>query len=131
MSGTAIAELDVYSGQPNPQWVLSEPSLAEIDRYLSDLSAAPSGCALPSGLGYRGIKVRDAESETAWRMYVGDGHIFLNGPGKQTTLIDGHRAIERWLLETGRLHIDPPLYQYILLQIEPAADCTQPLNSPE
>lgn len=131
MSGTAIAELDVYSGQPNPQWVLNEKSLAELRSYLAHLSPASSSGALPTGLGYRGIKVRGADSEPAWFMAVGEGHIFVNDLGKQIALVDAHRAVERWLLETGRAHIDPPLYQYLLLQILPAADSAPTLNSSE
>ena len=57
MPARVEVELDIFSGMPNPTWVLTD---AEADSFVKQLAAAPPGPAteLSGNLGYRGFIVQ-------------------------------------------------------------------------
>ena len=59
---SAIVTLNIFSGRPNPQWILDDAATAELRERITFrptvTAAAPPGSI--RGLGYRGIEVRFA-----------------------------------------------------------------------
>jgi hypothetical protein len=56
--------LDVYSGRPNPTWILDDQQAKELQQKIGRARAAPRGGSLPL-LGYRGFILRPVESAHA------------------------------------------------------------------
>jgi len=90
-----VAELDLFSGRPNPQWRLTGPVR---ERLLALLRAAPPA-AVPRrepGLGYRGFVIRITSGGTTTRVHVGEGSIDVDGERGR----DDGRAIEKVLMQS-------------------------------
>ena len=91
--------LNVFSGRPNPVWVVPEGAADDLNARIAAITttsnAKPAG--VMGGLGYRGFSVRRNEESDA--MYIHGGVIDpgINSP----TLVAGDRAIEQWLLSTA------------------------------
>lgn len=49
------AELDIFSGRPNPRWMLSAEQLERLRRQLNE--PVPAAAPPPLGLGYRGFVI--------------------------------------------------------------------------
>ncbi|WP_238413206.1 hypothetical protein [Saccharothrix deserti] len=88
-------ELDIFSGMPNPTWVLSDADSAELRRRI-DESAATTGSAPSGNLGYRGFLVQLTEGAQPAR--VRQVVQLPDGSAREA----GDRELERWLLDTGR-----------------------------
>jgi hypothetical protein len=103
-------ELDIFSGEPNPVWAMTD---AEADSFARQLAALPSTASrqLSGRLGYRGFIVHCTEGGAAWsvRLQNGVAHI---ARGASTWAEDGQRRLERWLLGTGKPHLKPDLYAF-------------------
>lgn len=113
MSATLI--VDVFSGLPNPQWMISGDVLVQLQHLLAQLPQLPAGLpAEPPGLGYRGLILQmsptadPAEGIRIWGGYVQDG---------AKTLLDPNRSLERWLLETGMRSAHASIVSEILKEI--------------
>src|SRR5437763_1383569 len=93
-------ELDIYSGMPNPTWVLSSD---EADRFLKQLAAAPRTSARePSGnLGYRGFIVHVTQAADTRLARVQNGVVSISEGATTVYARDENRKLERWLLQTG------------------------------
>jgi hypothetical protein len=94
----AEVELDIFSGRPNPTWILTD---AEADSFIkrSDGVVRSSGADAPGHLGYRGFIVR-----------------ITRGADIRVTRIPagtGDRELERWLLNTGKPHLTNELFQIV------------------
>lgn len=91
--------LNVFSGRPNPVWIVPDDVAEEFDSRISSLNLRtrlkPSG--LFGGLGYRGFSVRRNDESTM--AYVHGGMVDT-GQGSPT-LVANDRALERWLLSTA------------------------------
>lgn len=82
-------ELDVFSGRPNPNWVVTESTASDLLKALGSLhtgleSARGTG-STPSdlpGLGYRGFVVRHGNDE--WLIF--DGHVWWRRGGRAIIL---------------------------------------------
>ena len=91
------AELDVFSGRPNPTWDLPDAQVRELLRMLQD--AQTSRAERPLGgvaLGYRGLvlKITSDSHVDTWR--VSNGSIEFNGQ----FFNDGGRRIEAYVVRT-------------------------------
>jgi hypothetical protein len=92
-------ELEIFSGRPNPTWVLEKSLQAEcVSRLKAMRPALDSAFPPPQGLGYRGFIVRvpkglDCSGETL--VYRG----IAERGGRRYE--DPDRRFEKWLLETG------------------------------
>jgi hypothetical protein len=64
-----LVELDVFSGRPNPQWELDEPTANELRRIMGGLTATTNELPVPPGLGYRGFILADGSGQS--RVYKG------------------------------------------------------------
>ncbi|MGM1065066.1 hypothetical protein, partial [Saccharothrix sp. Mg75] len=105
-------ELDIFSGKPNPTWSLPP---ADADAFTAKVAALPTAppTALANPLGYRGFLVhvrgRGGESEVV----VQNGSVRSTAAGTTTHLGDPGRALERWLLDTGRPSLPPELVEAV------------------
>ncbi len=102
-------ELDAFSGRPNPRWELSAEQASEYQTRFGALRPAASPSTGGDGLGYRGFIVR-ANGEEA-RFYRGIA--VVHHSGRQEVFADPSRALEHWLLETARHHVDAAVITYI------------------
>lgn len=100
VSDRVEVELDVYSGRPNPTWVLSDEDSAELRRRIEALPPT-TGSAPTGNLGYRGFLVRLTEGAEPARIR----QIVLLPDGSARDAAG--RALERWLLDTGRGRLSP------------------------
>jgi hypothetical protein len=89
-------ELDVFSGRPNPTWVVSPELAASVSRALSSLPAAPARPE-PGHLGYRGFIIR--QSELSARVF--DGHVIVTTNGTPRTFADS-AGLEQQLIDDAR-----------------------------
>ena len=110
MPARVEVELDIFSGMPNPTWVLTN---AEADSFVKQLTAGSptSATELSANLGYRGfiVQVTEAAHTQLIRIQTGTVHIT-----KGATIVyrrDKDRELERWLLNTGKPHLNNELFQ--------------------
>lgn len=84
-------ELDVFSGRPNPRWVLDEQQSRELTRLQARLTSTSTVTPDAPGLGYRGFVYSDsAGAVRAYRGYV---------QTQNAVLADPSFTIERFLIE--------------------------------
>lgn len=90
-------ELDIYSGRPNPQWVLSQQEEQDlVDLILADPSLMLPIDADTGGLGYRGYIVRAmSEDGGAWSRSNLPSQFRVGGE------LDPDKAASLWLLDTS------------------------------
>lgn len=88
-------ELDIYSGMPNPTWVLSATDSTELRRRIDALPTTKAA-APAENLGYRGFLVRLAEGAEPARVRQ------VVRLADKSVRDAGDRGLERWLLGTGR-----------------------------
>ena len=96
MPATVIA--DVFSGLPNPQWMIAGELLVQLKMMLAHLAQFHGNVPQPSGLGYRGLILEFSPDEGiggSLRLYGG----YVVGPDR--AWVDSGHALERWLLENG------------------------------
>jgi len=110
MAARVEVELDIFSGMPNPTWVLTD---AEADNFLKQLAAAPSGPAteLPGNLGYRGFIVQVTRGADTQLIHIKNGAIQISKGETKVDARDANRELERWLLGTGKPHLKDEIFQ--------------------
>lgn len=102
-------EVDLYSGRPNPHFLLEPAAAAELMRRLAVLPPL-SGRATPRAtLGYRGLRINADETESpVTEIVVSGGAVFVRDrDGAQRVFEDPDRELERWLIEAGKAELDP------------------------
>jgi len=113
----ARVELDLFSGRPNPAWVLSAADARTLQAMLESLSPRPA-LEQASGLGYRGFVVKistDTGEAATVRAYKG---IVRQDIGALVAYRhDAERQIEKWLLQTGRPTLDPQTYEIVRKEV--------------
>jgi hypothetical protein len=91
-------ELDVFSGRPNPRWMMR----SELVPGLSRITAQPQLVAAnePPGLGYRGFIIRNLTGDTQIpaMIRVYGGVITVSVDGRELYFAD-EQGLERALLE--------------------------------
>ncbi|WP_031068787.1 hypothetical protein [Streptomyces sp. NRRL WC-3742] len=94
-----LVEVDLYSGRPNPRFVLAAAVEGEL-RHRIALLAPTGGTGPPEvGLGYRGLRTQE--------FLVFGGLVTVRGAdGPVRWLRDPGRALERWLLDQGAGELD-------------------------
>jgi hypothetical protein len=112
MPARVEVELDIFSGMPNPTWVLTD---AEADIFVKQLDAAPPGPStnLPGNLGYRGFIVQVTHGADTDLIRIQAGAIHLSRGSTKTYARDGDRELERWLLGTGKPHLKDEIFQTV------------------
>ena len=87
-------EIDVYSGRPNPVFVLSPAAGQQLASLLRDLPKSAHVAPEP-GLGYRGFLIRDAAAGDGLKRIFG-GWV-LAGAGQETIVYTDIHGAEAWL----------------------------------
>jgi hypothetical protein len=110
MSARVEVELDIFSGMPNPTWVLSND---EADSFLKQLAAKPRTSAreLSGNLGYRGFIVQGTQGAVTQLVRVQNGAVQISEGATTVYARDENRDLERWLLQTGKPHLKNELFQ--------------------
>ncbi|WP_338765990.1 hypothetical protein V7968_41695 [Nocardia vulneris] len=112
-SGGALmirVELDIRSGRPNPQWRLSSGDEAQLHGLIAAAPRAADGGS-ENDSEYQGFLAQLSEAET---LRVQRGVIEIERDGERTYRTDADRAVERWLLATGRASLEPCDYQAVV-----------------
>lgn len=90
-------ELDIFSGRPNPTWILSKGEERElIDRLVADPSLMLPPSAETGGLGYRGFIVTSLSEDNGLRYKSGLPTSFRLGG-----IYDKDKTASLWLLDTS------------------------------
>lgn len=105
----SIVTLDVYSGRPNPTWIIEDDQLTQL-RDLGAMETAARLGPLPV-LGYRGFQVRPIESEHAPASRI-EG-MPESAPGAGDATVTASPAAEEFLLSTAGPHIDGELRGFV------------------
>jgi hypothetical protein len=102
-------ELDIFSGRPNPAWVLSD---ADARAFLNKVEGLPRAAVreLSNPLGYRGFIVHVENGADNYRVQVQDGKVQLLRGRTTTYYSDPGRKLERWLLESGKPFLPNELF---------------------
>lgn len=109
--GTATVTLDVFSGVPNPTWTLDADEAEDMLSMWVAL-ATTTTIEYPGILGYRGVLVDFSDGSQMW---VSRGVVVDDASGAARA--DTDRALEAWLLESGRGAVDSVLLDSILAEI--------------
>ena len=110
MPARCEVELDIFSGMPNPTWILTD---AEADTFVKLVAALPQTSAreLSGNLGYRGFIVECAQGPNTQLIRVQKSTVQISKGVTNVYADDKDRKLERWLLNTGETHLDDELFQ--------------------
>lgn len=116
-SARVEVELDIFSGNPNPVWILSE---ADGVLFLNELAMLPrdSDKELSDNLGYRGFiaKVINGTEESFVR--IQNGTVQLSQNGTNICYLDQDRHLERWLLNSGEATLKSDLFKIVAAHLK-------------
>jgi hypothetical protein len=101
-----LAQALVFSGRPDPTWVVPGSTVEKLLSLWAELPSRPDGGPGPPPLGYRGCLLRAPDGRT-WRSYGGvvtlaEGHL-------EQVRDDTEHRFERLLLATAPPGTLPPL----------------------
>jgi hypothetical protein len=110
-------ELDIFSGMPNPTWVLTD---AETNRWMEQLAALPPMPAREwsGNLGYRGFIVQVTQGGETQVVRVQNGAVHLSQGATNRYASDAKRELEHWLLNTGKPHLKDELFLMVNREIQ-------------
>ncbi|MDZ4719870.1 MAG: hypothetical protein SH847_15580 [Roseiflexaceae bacterium] len=110
------AELQLFSGRPNPTWNLTQAQIEQFSTRLQALAEIRDGEA-DDGLGYWGIIVQAITptngNGTMRQITISRGIVIVEQGGSRRTYADSNRELERWLFQTSRNQIDQAIYDMI------------------
>jgi hypothetical protein len=123
-------EADMFSGRPNPTWSLGRDEADSLAELLGRLQPAAPG-AEPTGLdglGYRGILLHgEGALPGCTQARFARGAVIAECEGGPRAFVDQARAVERWLVESGRRSLDPDIYQVLQRELNgPVPDPPHP-----
>jgi hypothetical protein len=92
-------ELDIYSGRPNPGWVLENREAEELSRLLQNLPARKTP-APAIGLGYRGfiVTIHNGGKEEVLHVYADK----IIAGTDSVKIMEDKNGVERKLLQMAR-----------------------------
>ena len=112
---TSKVELDIFSGVPNPTWMLTFSEASDLTSRISRLDPTEETGQRPENLGYRGFIVQTiaASSATVQTIRAYHGNVEVVDSTKTAYYLDPQRQIELWLLATAK----PPLADDLTAEI--------------
>lgn len=112
MAARCEVELDIFSGMPNPTWILTD---AEADYFMKRLAELPRTSAreLSGNLGYRGFIVQCTQAANTQLIRIQNGTVHISNDVTDVYAYDEDRELERWLLNTGKPHLKNELFQIV------------------
>jgi hypothetical protein len=104
---TSKVELDIFSGVPNPTWMLTLPEASDLKNRVSKLDPTEEMWQCSENLGYRGFIVRTTAASSVFVQTIRACHgiVEVVDSTKTSYYLDPQRQIELWLLATAK----PPL----------------------
>jgi hypothetical protein len=105
-------ELDIFSGMPNPTWVLTGAEAASFLQKLAELPPA-SPTKLSGNLGYRGLIVQVTQGADTQLIHIQNGTVHIAKGAIDFYTRDDNRKMERWLVNTGKAHLKNELLQVV------------------
>ena len=112
MSAWVEVELDIFSGIPNPAWILSG---TDGDLFLKKLAMLPQASAkeLHDNLGYRGFIVEVTNETEASLIRIQNGTVHISKNDTNVYCSDQDRHLERWLLNSGEPALRSDLFKMV------------------
>ena len=112
------ADLDLYSGRPNPTWDLTPDEVTQLQAQLDRLTEISEG-EVRQDLGYRGIIVTATQggSSALSKVVVSNRIVIVEQGGRTRKLADNDRALERWLFQTSKGRIDAAVYDMVAKEL--------------
>jgi hypothetical protein len=108
--GPIRAELDIFSGRPNPTWSLNDEQARELLARLKQLTPKASSRALYDGLGYRGFKLTGFQDFD--EVVVQNEIVEARRGARRYQWLDEARNLETYLLNTSKAHVGDDLYRF-------------------
>ena len=110
MSARVEVELDIFSGMPNPMWVLTN---AEAASFVKQLTKLPRTLVreLSGNLGYRGFIVQVTQGADKQLIRIQTGIVHITKGATNVYGYDEDRVLERWLLNTGKPYLKNEISQ--------------------
>ena len=114
------ATLNIFSGRPNPAWILSGDNaklLIEKIRSLPEAAAEPSQV---QALGYTGIEIiaKDPLETDIASILLCSGFVTVRFANGQVLKLDGRKEkIEEWLLNSARPYLSDDILSIALHEI--------------
>lgn len=98
-------EWDIFSGRPNPSWLLSVEECTELLRLFKNIPLADKGIQ-EYGLGYHGFTLLNPERTGGLspRIRVYRGIITMEDKNEKINLYKDIHKIEHWLLQYASQH---------------------------
>ncbi len=111
--------LDVYSGRPNPSWMLSQSDAQDLLQMLNGLPRAEPS-EFFDGLGYRGfvLDITTPETSSTTQITLYKGRVRYADGSDARFFADNERQIERWLLSHAKPYIERSLYKYVKKELK-------------
>lgn len=107
-------EMRVFSGRPNPCWVLEGNDLPDFPTALYKLPHHGGTFDVPERLGYSGLVVSNEDASAAWTEIIVFHELVMVRLKKRTDyLIDDDRTVENMLLEAARGHVKDAVIERI------------------
>jgi hypothetical protein len=97
-------ELDIFSGRPNPTWVLTPSQASDLTSRIARLHPATAVGQRPENLGYRGFIVQTTTASSAMDRTIRahSGIVEVVDSTGTAYYRDPQRQIELWLLASAR-----------------------------
>ena len=112
MSVRVEVELDIFSGNPNPTWILSPQEGVVFVQRLAALPQAPAK-NLSTHLGYRGFIVQVAKGTEQSLVQIQNGTVQILVGDTKVYYSDRNRDLERWLLNSGKPSLKSDIFQIV------------------
>ena len=107
-------ELMVFSGRPNPRWLLTPDDLPDFPTILGAFPRHDGPLGLPQRLGYCGIVVSNDNASQEWvEITVYHDIISVRLKDRTEYRIDEERSVENMLLESAKHHVNETLLERI------------------
>jgi hypothetical protein len=112
MSARVEVELDIFSGNPNPTWILAPE---EGVLFLQRLTALPPSPAkdLSTHLGYRGFVIQVVQGTEQRLVHIQNGTVQILVNNTKVNYSDRNRDLERWLLNSGKPALKSDLFKMV------------------
>jgi hypothetical protein len=105
-------ELDLFSGMPNPSWILTE---GEAGSFVQRVAALPriSARNLAGNLGYRGFIVQCEQGANSRVIRIQKGTVEISEGTNTVFALDAGHVLERWLLNSGKPYFNNDIFQIV------------------
>jgi hypothetical protein len=112
MPARVEVELDIFSGMPNPTWILSDVSGSLFLEKLAALSRA-SEKEFSTNLGYRGFIIQITNGTEKSLVRIQNGTVQLLQGGTTVYYSDRSRNLEQWLLNSGQPFLKSDIFKIV------------------